>query len=319
MTAVEEDKWKDMTEEEIKAMGVEKRPDGKNPLVISSKCVYKPEKIIGQIEKNIQRKDVVPFQQAVIVNNGDFVMVGSGPSVEHHLDAIRDCQIQGMPIVAIKGAHDWLIERGIIPDVCIMLDPQPKIMNCIKHRGQWPASHKGCIYMIASQCDPLIFEALKNQRVVMWHALSNIGEGKLLEGELLVGGGTTSGLRAFNLGFLMGFRRFRLFGFDSCLKDKESKIKRMSGETATKVIEVECGGRKFPCNPAMAGQANELQSMIKMFDGKIKMKSYGYGLITELLRERRKQNIPDWFVPDLESEFEEGIITSTNKLYPEDL
>jgi uncharacterized Rossmann fold enzyme len=319
MTTVEIDKWKDMTPEEIdKAGGGKQNGNGKQPLIITSKCIYTPEQIIEQIKENIKLK-LVEFRQAVVLNNGDFCMVGSGPSIEDHLEAIKDCQNQGMPIIAIKGAHDWLIERGIIPDLCIMLDPQPKILNCIKHRGQWPTSHKGCIYMIASQCAPEIFEALKGQRTVIWHALSNIGEAEILPGKMLVGGGTTTGLRGVNLGYLMGFRRFRMFGFDSCLKDKESKIKRMTGETATKVLDVECGKRVFYCNPAMAGQANEIQSMIKMFGGDIKIKSYGYGLITELLRERRRAKVYDWYTPDLEDEFEEGIVTSTNDLYPEDL
>tara|TARA_R110002110_G_scaffold57677_3_gene164628 strand:- start:360 stop:1322 length:963 start_codon:yes stop_codon:yes gene_type:complete len=315
---VEIDKWKDMTVEEIEKAGGHEVVNGKSPLLINSKCIYTPEQLKDQIAENMKRK-LVEFQQAIIPNNGDFCMIGSGPSIEHHLDAIKDCQDQGMPLIAIKGSHDWLIERGIIPDICIMLDPQPKILNCIKYAGQWPSSHKGCVYMIASQCSPEIFDALKTQRTVIWHALSNIGEAGILKGKMLVGGGTTTGLRGVNLGYLMGFRRFRMFGFDSCLKDKESKIKRISGEKATKVVDVECGSKVFYCNPAMAGQANELQSMIKMFDGNIRLKSYGYGLITELLRERRRAKVYDWFNPDLESEFEDNLITSTNDLYPEDL
>ena len=292
---VEIDKWKDMTVEEIEKAGGHEVVNGKSPLLINSKCIYTPEQLKDQIAENMKRK-LVEFQQAILPNNGDFCMIGSGPSIEHHLDAIKDCQDQGMPLIAIKGSHDWLIERGIIPDICIMLDPQPKILNCIKYAGQWPSSHKGCVYMIASQCSPEIFDALKTQRTVIWHALSNIGEAGILKGKMLVGGGTTTGL-----------------------KDKESKIKRISGEKATKVVDVECGSKVFYCNPAMAGQANELQSMIKMFDGNIRLKSYGYGLITELLRERRRAKVYDWFNPDLESEFEDNLITSTNDLYPEDL
>jgi hypothetical protein len=41
-------------------------------------------------------------------------------------------------------------------------------------------------------------------------------------------------------------------------------------------------------------------------------------LITELLRERRRAKVYDWFDPDLEAEFEDNLITSTNDLYPEE-
>tara|TARA_R100000687_G_scaffold78755_1_gene72373 strand:+ start:5114 stop:6112 length:999 start_codon:yes stop_codon:yes gene_type:complete len=314
MPVEEKDKWTPLPEEEIDGP---LSNTGRSPLNIKSKCIYTADQLIKQIQENSKRK-LPEFMESIVQNNGDFTMVGSGPSVENCLEQIKDRQDYGMPIVAIKGAHDWMIERGIIPDLCVMLDPQPKIKNCIKLRGQWPATHRGCKYLIASQCAPEIFDLLKHQRVYIWNALSNIGEKSILSNEtLLVGGGTTTGLRAMNLGFLMGFRRFRMFGFDSCLKDKESKIKRVNGDTATKVMDIECGDHVFYANPAMAAQANEIQSMIKMFAGSIRLKSYGYGLITELLRERRRQRMNDWFVPDMELESDGDMPTSTNDIYPE--
>ena len=121
----------------------------------------------------------------------------------------------------------------------------------------------------------------------MWHALSNVGEKKVLQGRLLVGGGTTSGLRTFNLAYLMGFKRFHLYGFDSCNKDEESKYKRVNihtgGDHAVKVIKVHSNGKDHWCNPA-----------IKMFGGDIRIKVYGEGLIASLMEERKKNGIVDW-------------------------
>ena len=46
--------------------------------------------------------------------------------------------------------------------------------------------------------------------------------------------------------------------------------------------------------PAMAGQANEFQDMIKMFGGDIRIKVYGDGLIASLMEERKSMGIIDW-------------------------
>ena len=114
----------------------------------------------------------------------------------------------------------------------------------------------------------------------------------------MVGGGTTSGMRTFNLAYLMGFKRFHLYGFDSCNKDETSKYKRVNihtgGDHAVKVIKVNCNGKDHWCNPAMAGQANEFQDMIKMFGGDIRIKVYGDGLIASLMEERKAMGIKDW-------------------------
>ena len=90
MTTVEIDKWKDMTPEEIdKAGGGKQNGNGKQPLIITSKCIYTPEQIIEQIKENIKLK-LVEFRQAVVLNNGDFCMVGSGPSIGKAIvDAIK--------------------------------------------------------------------------------------------------------------------------------------------------------------------------------------------------------------------------------------
>jgi hypothetical protein len=273
------------------------------PLKIESKCIYDNDQILEQIKGNLEKYEMkLPsFQGSYVHNDGNAVLVGCGPSIEtpEMKVLIREQWAMGRPIFAIKGAHDWLIEElSIIPDICVFLDPQDHMTDRIKLAGQWPSTHRGTVYMLASQCSPDMFEHLSGQKVVMWHALSNVGEKKMLAGRLMVGGGTTSGLRTFNLAYLMGFKKFHLFGFDSCNKDKDSKYKRVNihtgGDHAVKVITVHSNGKEHYCNPAMAGQANEFQDMIKMFGGDIRIKVYGDGLIASLMEERKKNGIVDW-------------------------
>jgi hypothetical protein len=275
----------------------------KVPLKIESRCIYSNEMLLEQIKNNLEKyeKTIPSFQSSYVHNDGNAILVGCGPSIEtpEMQDSIRKQWAAGRPIFAIKGAHDFLIqEMSIIPDACVFLDPQDHMIDRIQLAGQWPSTHRGCVYFVASQCSPKMFEHLNGKKLVMWHALSNVGEKELLKGRMMVGGGTTSGLRAFNLAYLMGFKRFHLYGFDSCNVGENDKKKRVNihtgGDHATKVIKVQSDGKDYWCNPAMAGQANEFQDMIKMFGGDIRIKVYGDGLIASLMEERKKMGIKDW-------------------------
>tara|TARA_R110000744_G_scaffold367107_1_gene476453 strand:- start:831 stop:1727 length:897 start_codon:yes stop_codon:yes gene_type:complete len=278
------------------------------PLKIESKCIYDNERLVDQIKSNIETYGIKTpaFQTSYVHNDGNAILVGSGPSVDtpEIRESIRKQWAMGRPIFAIKGAHDWLIqELSIIPDICVFLDPQDHMIDRIQMAGQWPATHRGTVYMLASQCSPKMFDHLSDQKVVIWHALSNIGEKSFLNGQLMVGGGTTSGLRTFNLAYLMGFKKFHLYGFDSCNKSETDTTKRINihtgGDHSVKIIKVNCNDKDHWCNPAMAGQANEFQDMIKMFGGDIRIKVYGEGLISSLMEERKKKGIVDWNEGDL--------------------
>jgi hypothetical protein len=141
--------------------------------------------------------------------------------------------------------------------------------------------------MPASRCPPSTFDYLKGRKVLLWHSWA---EGPEMEaigpGKLAVGGGTTSGLRAVNIGYLLGFRKFTMYGYDSC--NRADGVKRFTGDVTGPAIDVFVGGpsgKKFSCNMAMAQQANEFQ---KLFDvmGDLQVEVKGPGLIAEIMRVR---------------------------------
>jgi hypothetical protein len=69
-----------------------------------------------------------------------------------------------------------------------------------------------------------VFDKLRGCHVVLWHPLGPPGLEDLLK-QLMphdwfaIGGGTTMGLRWLNLGYVMGFRTFRMHGLDSSFRD----------------------------------------------------------------------------------------------------
>jgi len=51
------------------------------------------------------------------------VLVASGPSVEGQLESIKRQKQRGRLIFAIKDAHDWLIQHGVVPHGAVVVDP----------------------------------------------------------------------------------------------------------------------------------------------------------------------------------------------------
>ena len=268
--------------------------DGRIPLQIDTQCVASDDTLMAQIEANTKRglPEFIPYPNP---HTAKIVLVGSGPSVEGQLDSILEHKKRGRLIVALKGAHDFLLQNGIKPDWCVMLDPQAKIVNCVQLK------EPDITYLIASQCHPDVFEHLKENYVILWHALSGIGEEKILQNKVLLGGGTTTGMRTLNMVYSLGYRYAHLYGFDSCLTEKDGEsYKRINihaekgMDKPAKVIDVWVGKRRFWSNPAMAAQANEFQQAMAVLKG-MKVHVHGDGLIREIWQHHIGKGGNGWF------------------------
>jgi uncharacterized Rossmann fold enzyme len=248
------------------------------PLEISVKQAGTDESNSANIRSALAR-NLPELAPAICPNDGTFVIVGSGPSVVDHLEDIREEAALGRPICAIKGTHDWLIENGIEPNLFLSVEPR---VRPLKLRSQ------NTVYLLASRCAPELFDQLKDHKVMVWHSWSMEPECEVWAGRFGIGGGTTSGLRAVNVGYVLGFRKFVMYGMDSCLaQDKDTK--RFTGEVVGDglIVDVRVGDRTFYCNGALAQQANEFQNLYQgMPDATIEAK--GDGLISAILAERRR-------------------------------
>jgi len=288
-------KKKRKREKDIKNEGVKlDKPSGRVPLNVKTQCVATDDTLLEQIKGNLDRglPEFIPYPNP---HNARIVLVGSGPSVRGEIDSILEMKKKGYLIVALKGAHDFLLENGIKPDWCVMLDPQAKIVNCVQLK------EPSITYLIASQCHPDVFEHLKENYVILWHALSGIGEDKILENRVLLGGGTTTGMRTMNMVYSLGYRHAHLYGFDSCLTEKDGEaFKRVNihsekgMDKPVNSIDVWVGKRQFWCNPAMAAQANEFQQAMAVLKG-MKVNIHGDGLIREIWQHHIGKGGNGWF------------------------
>lgn len=218
---------------------------------------------------------------------GIAVLVGSGPSVEGQLESIKRQQhMKGRTIFAIKDAHDWLIEHDVIPNSALVIDPTEGQWQCFRKK------HPNVTYFVASQCHPSLFDHLAGHSVYLFHLAFN--EGKAYPPNTpMICGATTTGLRAITLLYTMGFRRFELYGYDSCLMDGALRVDsawKREDDELDKALPIVVGDRQFLCTPSMAGQAEEFQKLwVSMPD--IYVQSYGDGLLTAILSERDWQTI----------------------------
>ena len=249
------------------------------PLEITVQAAGTAEELCSNIRSALGR-GLPELTLAPIKHDGNIVLVASGWSMPDYIDEIKEHRRAGRPIVAVKAAHDFLVENGVNPDMWVNLDPRDRT-NGIQRLNDHT------VYMPASRCPPSTFDYLKGRKILLWHSwaegpeMAAIGPNKLA-----VGGGTTSGLRAVNIGYLLGFRNFTLYGYDSC--NRADGVKRFTGDVTGPAIDVFVGGptgKKFNCNMAMAQQANEFQ---KLFDvmGDITVDVKGPGLIAEIMRVR---------------------------------
>lgn len=245
-------------------------------LTVSGGSDVKPN-VISALKRNLPEP-----RPALCSHDGTFVVVGSGPSLPDFVEEIRQERAMGRPICSVKGSHDFLCENGIEPDLFLSVEPRARTEQ-LKHANDHTT------YLIASRCDPEMFDHLEGKKLLCWHSWSNNENWPELKGKLLIGGGTTSGLRAVTFGYVQGFRNFVLYGMDSSLAP-DKMTKRFTGEKAGAVLDRIVGGRTFYCNGAMALQADEFQEYYKVMPD-IHIEAKGDGLIAAIIAERKKMGL----------------------------
>lgn len=253
------------------------------PLKITGKCVAEDDILFANMDAAIAR-GYPQVTEAQAAKTGAILLVASAPSVKGQLELIKKMKAAGSPIVAIKGAHDWLIENGVTPDYALAIDPQ-------EHRIAFYKPQPSVHYMIASQCHPAMFDNLDGYQVTLWHPYVKKGQDRPKK-SMLIGGGTTSGLRAISLFYVLGYRQFELFGFDSC---NDGELLRVNGDglkDGDKLIEVKIDpdGETFNCNMSMALQAEHFQTYYDYLPDAT-FNGHGRGLIQAIIKKRNQNMI----------------------------
>ena len=234
-----------------------------------------------QIKKNVTYNIKQGYLQVqpYPTNDIETMIIGGGPSLSQHIEKIKQLRANGVKLIAINGAYKWCLDNGITPSAMVMVDARK-----FNARFTQPVV-EDCKYFIASQCHPSVFKELPKDRTYVWHTQSEILT-EILEAQFEewypVPGGSTVLLRAIPLFRMLGFKRFHIFGCDSCLEeDKHHAYEQLENDDEL-IIPVNVSGKIFNCNPWMISQAQEFIDLIRMVGDEIELEVYG-GLLHHIL------------------------------------
>lgn len=220
------------------------------------------------------------------------VIVGGAPSLTDNLPNIRAQRRRGAWIVSVNNAWRPLVECGVVPDVHVMLDARED--NAAFLEGA-PAKTR---YLIASQCHPAIFEALKDRDVTLWH--NAFGDGEAMREALgehwdnrpcvLIPGGGTVGLRALWLCFFSGFRTIHVYGMDSSYEDGRHHAYPQALNDGEAVMDVTMAGKHYRAARWMVRQAEEFrETWSDLRDRGVTIHVHGRGLLPDIARKLRSE------------------------------
>jgi hypothetical protein len=245
-------------------------------LIAPLKLVRDVCEIPENIEKNIEltlSKPYVPFNAFVASQGGPVSIVGSGPSLARtYKDLVGD-------VIACNGAHDYLIERGIVPRFGMFFDASQLM-------GQFITPHEDVVYLIASRCHESVFKALEGYKVVVWHCAGDECIDRLLIKnkvfEPTVNGGSAAVVRTVFMAFAMGYRELHLHGADSSYEEDLHHVGKTLVPEVTKDI---WNGRWFKSTGWMAGQVEDFRdSALTLKDLGAHFIVHGTGLLPSMAK-----------------------------------
>lgn len=210
-------------------------------------------------------------------HEGTLSIVCFGPSLKHTWQNVK------RPFMTVSGAHDFMASRGMVPDYHTDCDPREYKCEHTKN------PIKGVKYLMATCCHPKMWEQLKDQDVYLWHLHNGAETDEWLKvndpGKDRVGGGTTAGSRAFELGARLGFRKFEVYGMDCSFEGEETHAGSHNGKKQRR-IRVRCAEREFDTSPQMVESAREMQKMFSIYDVDVTL--HGDGLLAKMLSEGKR-------------------------------
>lgn len=271
--------------------------DKQIPLTIHTKNSLPNENIQRHILEN--QSQIKNWITGCLVNDEEIVVVSAGPTLvaEDLLDEVS----AGRKIFAVKHALKPLEQAGITPFGCILLDPRPHVCDFVEN------PNKEIHWIVASQVDPAAVKTLLDAGCTVWgyHAAVGAEEARLIEKQphSIVHGGSATATRGLFLLEKMGFRNFRLYGYDLCFTDKPN-LNEKDDIGQQKYFEVSIsaekehykGKKSFWSDGQLLAQYQEFVDILNKT--KWKIRAFGNGIVPFLteadrvsnLRQRMKKN-----------------------------
>lgn len=162
---------------------------------------------------------------------GSAIFVAGGPSLRRFLPEIKKRKEAGEYVFTSNNTHDYLVEQGIVPNACLLLDPKERVKDYVKLVQPETA------YIISSCAHEKTWEAMKERgakmmKIMVAYGMKDEEDMKLMNllyphigSKYYLPGGTMTPLRAMPLAAMLGFKKIELYGFDSCFSEDEPKLR----------------------------------------------------------------------------------------------
>lgn len=235
--------------------------------------------------KNIRRntKRELPWiDRELPPHDTPICIVGGGPTLKETLPELKKLS-KTCVVAATNKTPEFLKENGVRCDYHLFADPQ----DC----RQFIDRAVPKTYFVSSQCDPRLFEALKDEDVILFHIICNAWEKDIIKiveqagrPAKLLAGGETGVHRLLEVAYHLGFRKYHLFGFDA--SGSGHAYEHVDRQKDHDDIHIEVCGKPFYVKPQHYRQAGQYEFQHKtLVDRGCEITAHGDSLIPHIARE----------------------------------
>lgn len=200
----------------------------------------------------------LPWIHAQPAHDGIAVLCGGGPSLADDPEAISAI---GGTVIGMNGSATWLANQGIPVDCQIIVDERPEMAGLVEPRADRHIFSAGVYPGTIAALNPRTNAAPALFHHVPWIELC-FPPGRVCT---LIEPGETVGTASLGLAYILGFRTFHLFGFDSSNRADATHAYPQPMNAGYASIEIKVDERIFNCSVQMAQQAKNFEAFTKRF------------------------------------------------------
>lgn len=195
-------------------------------------------------------------------------VIATGPSA-------RKAPLDG-PTLAVNNALKLFADQGKSPLYWAGCDPQPHLADFLKD------APTNTTYLVASKCDPSVFEALKNRKVILWH-IDDPCVWDVVQNRNPIMTACSITLTSFTLMRMLGFEAFETWGWDGCYMDGRHHANDQIHVGNN--VEIVVGDKTFQSTTNWALEAQDAEDKIVGLGHRVTIR--GGGMIGAILKYRQ--------------------------------
>ena len=263
------------------------------PIIVKPKDCMPEDHIKDNIRYNVPKIKNFEWVQNYKATNDHVIIVSGGTFDVKEIKRIQK-KTKGK-IWCVKHAYPRLLEAGIKPYACVILDPRSiegTSTHGIVRTELFSNIDPSTLFVIASMTDISVVDYIMGQtdNVLGFHAFTDglrdmsVTDKIVIDpslpippGTSLVSGGTAAATRTLGLLETLGHRNIHLFGFDCSVPDSKADDDKDSKDEAgnPKYMHVEINDNKYWTTGELLALAQDLEKMLAKPDLVLNLQFYG--------------------------------------------